>query len=267
MGPPTLGREGEGLLVGDVETAECIVGIVAGGDRRLYRALQPRLQELEPVELCLGFCGHRSLANAAGRGVGLTLERVAGLRDRQRPALRCSTLLHDVRQLVRQQLPSAGGTRSILPGAEEDIAADGERPRRHRSIESRRMVVEMYADVSERVAERSTDVLSDAPVERVSAAARGCDCRLDIGVHESTAENALAVAHPRDGLRESAVPDRRGQPRQRRRVDGSRGLWRIRHRRPMDLLEAPLELVRFHKLSISLHLILRNRIASRGDVF
>jgi hypothetical protein len=85
-------------------------------------------------------------------------------------------------------------------------------------------------------------------------------------MYEPATEDALAVTHPGYRTREAAIADGRCESTQRRRVNRRRGLRRIRYRRPMELLKAPLELVRFHGLSIRPRRVTRNRIASTGDV-
>ena len=56
-----------------------------------------------------------------------SLERLAGLRDSQRPAARRAPLLYDVSSLVRDQLGSVAGAGVVFPRSEIDVAADGER--------------------------------------------------------------------------------------------------------------------------------------------
>ena len=133
--------------------------------------------------------------------------------DGQRTARRSAPLLDDVRELVDQQLATRGRVGPVLPRAEEDVAADGERTRRHRAAECGCLIVGVHPDVVERIAERADGGTGEVAIERAPAPARSCDRGFDVGVHHSAGEDAIAVLHAGDNLREAAVADGSGESR------------------------------------------------------
>src|SRR3954454_5067726 len=141
-------------------------------------------------------------------GLRLALERIARLRDRQRPGVRRAQLLAGVRDLVRDQLPAARRVGLVLTAGEEDVAADREGARRHRAGEGGSAVAGVDADVADRLAEPGLERARHVALERASGALRSRDRALDVRVHQPAGEDALAVAHARDELAEAAVAHR-----------------------------------------------------------
>src|SRR3954447_24759797 len=149
-------------------------------------------------------------------GLRLALERVARLRDGQRPGVRRAQLLAGVRDLVRDQLPAARRMRLVLAVGEEDVVADGERARRHGARERGSAVAGVDADVAQRVAEAGLERRGHVAVERAPGAPRGGDGPLDVRVDQPALEDALAITHAGDDLAEAAVADRAREVLQRR---------------------------------------------------
>ena len=128
----------------------------------------------------------------------LGLLRVAGIGDDHLARRRQPALLHDVRQLVREQPPALRRRRAVLAVAEEDVGAGRERPRLDGTRERAGERVRVDADVAEAVAEGRRQLGAHARVELRAAAARGRDLRRDGWVDAPAGQDAgwqLAVEH------------------------------------------------------------------------
>ena len=136
------------------------------------------------------------------------------------------------------------------PLREEDVVADGERPRRHGAGERRCLGARVDADVLHRLAEGAFEVGPHTGVEPPSTAPRRCDRRLDVGMHEAARQDPLAILHPGDQLGEVPVPDlARGALEPSAAVVNALARHNFRRgdrARPLDIL---LEL-RIHRASI-----------------
>src|SRR5262249_22563676 len=145
------------------------------------------------------------------------LERVAGLRDDERPRLRRAALLRDVRQLVCEQ-PLAGARAGlVLAPREVDVAARGEGARRDGVRERVRRFVRVDVNVFERVAEARAEAIARARVERAPTTTRAREYVVHVRVRASVRQNAGALTgDPAEGL----VADRRSQSLRRAEILG-----------------------------------------------
>jgi hypothetical protein len=124
-------------------------------DRTLYRAARGGK----------GFVEHATGGDLRGHGVGFFLRWAVGRRDRHAWLLGRVTLLGDMRQLVRKQLPAAWHARRILALCERDVG-----PRRvGESIDglrgARGSVIGVDANIGEVVAETRFHVSAGGVVE------------------------------------------------------------------------------------------------------
>src|SRR3954452_842404 len=156
--------------------------------------------------------GGASGEELAGGVIGLNLECLARVRDDERAAHRRAALLVGVRHLVGDQLTATRGPRLVLARGEEDVVPGRERARRDRVGERRGGRVGVHADVGDRTAERAAELGGERAVERLAAAARGSDRRLDRGVRDPARHDPLAGVHARDDLAERLVAHARREP-------------------------------------------------------
>ena len=128
-----------------------------------HRRRTPVVEELEPAARRLSQRRHAQLPQPRAPSARRAGKQSAA---RSRGAPRCCD---DVSRLVRDQLGAVAGAGVVLARREEDVAADGERPCRHRAGKRRRVVVGVHAHVEHGLPDRRTRACSR---RRPPAAAR-----------------------------------------------------------------------------------------------
>ena len=197
-------RELDCELVRDVEPAERVGRVRIGGRDGLDRRADARVERLEAKARQSQPATSPAAASASCSSAS------PGCDTRQRAAARRAALLHDVGELVCQQLLPVARAGAVLALREVDVGARREGAGRDRARQARSAWSSVWTRTSSSESPSAPPIFSrEESIELLAAAARLRYRGLDVGVGAAVGQDARALPRERG---EGLVADRRGEP-------------------------------------------------------